>query len=184
MIQFLWTTRYRSYLVWSKLLVSKSFFNSVIPIYTFQVEIQNELSYVADPKRPRKQSTCSNCGKHGHNKRNCPGTSSNTPAPASAPIAQPKAGQRNSRAEEIKDENGIQPPLHDDPDESDDEEEEMFQEFKEALEKLVWTEIPATDPPTLPTEIFQYPKRVLITTPFSLVPPVYFSGTNYYPRGY
>jgi len=26
----------------------------------------------------------------------------------------------------------------------------MFQEFKEALEKLVWTEVPATDPPTLP----------------------------------
>ena len=147
---FLWTSRYRCYLVLSKYLYPRSLFNSVIPIYTFQVKTQNDLSYIADSKPPRKHSTCSNCGKHGHNKRNCPRTSSNTPAPACAPVAQPKARHRNSRAEEIKDENGIQPPLHDDPDESDDDDEEMLGDFKLVLEKLVWTEVPAMDPPTLP----------------------------------
>ena len=39
------------------------------------------------------------------------------------------------RAEETKDENGLQPPLlHDDPDESDNDDEEMLGDFKEVLE--------------------------------------------------
>ena len=68
----------------------------------------------------RKQSTCSNCGSHGHSKRNCPQTTSNNvPATQIQPQSLPKKIPRQTGADEIADEHANKAPLHDDPDESD-----------------------------------------------------------------
>ena len=50
------------------------------------------------------------------------------------------------------DEHANKAPLHDDPDESDDENDDMLEDFKKMLEKFTWTEVPPTDPPTLADE--------------------------------